>query len=62
RQLDFLPDAALDPLFQATVEATEEAIIEAMLAADTMTGADGNTVHALPHGPLVDLVRRFGRI
>lgn len=57
RQLDFLPDAALDPLFQATVEATEEAIIEALLAADTMTGADGNTVHALPHGPLVDLVR-----
>jgi len=60
RQLAFLPDAALDPLFLATVEATEEAIIEAMLAADTMTGADGNTVHALPHGPLVDLVRAAG--
>lgn len=59
RQLDFVPDAALDPLFRATVEATEEAIIEAMLAADTMTGADGNTVHALPHGALVELVRRF---
>lgn len=62
RRLAFLPDAALDPLFLATVEATEEAIIEAMLAADTMTGADGNTVHGLPHGPLVDLVRRYGRV
>lgn len=60
RQLAFLPDAALDPLFLATVEATEEAIVEAMLAADTMTGADGRTVHALPHGPLVDLMRRHG--
>lgn len=60
RQLEFLPDAALDPLFLATVEATEEAIIEAMLAADTMTGADDNTVHALPHGLLVDLVRAAG--
>lgn len=60
--LDFLPDAALDPLFQATVEATEEAIIEALLAADTMTGADGRTVHALPHGPLVDILRRYGRM
>lgn len=61
RRLDFLPDAALDPLFEATVEATEEAIVEALLAADTMTGIDGRTVHALPHGALVDLMRRFGR-
>ena len=62
QRLDFLADAALDPLFEATVQATEEAIVEAMLAADTMTGADGRTVHALPHGPLVDLMRRFGRL
>jgi hypothetical protein len=32
------------------------------LAADTMTGIDGRTVHALPHGPLVDLMREFGRV
>jgi L-aminopeptidase/D-esterase-like protein len=62
KRLDFLPDAALDPLFEATVQATEEAIVEAMLAADTMTGIDGRTVHALPHGPLVDLMREFGRV
>ncbi|GHD55357.1 aminopeptidase [Thalassobaculum fulvum] len=62
KHLDFLPDAALDPLFEATVQATEEAIVEAMLAADTMTGIDGRTVHALPHGPLVDVMRKFGRV
>lgn len=62
RQLDWLPDAALDPLFEATVQATEEAIVEAMLAADTMTGVDGRTVHALPHGPLVEVMRRYGRL
>ncbi|MEQ9135521.1 MAG: P1 family peptidase [Thalassobaculum sp.] len=61
-RLDYLPDAALDPLFEATVQATEEAILEALLAADTMTGIDGRTVHALPHGPLVDLMRAFGRM
>lgn len=62
KHLDYLPDAALDPLFEATVQATEEAIVEAMLAADTMTGIDGRVVHALPHGSLVDLMRKFGRV
>jgi len=60
--LDFLPDAALDPLFEATVQATEEAIVEALLAADTMTGIDGRTVHALPPGALVDAMRKAGRM
>lgn len=56
-----LVDLALDPLFDATVEATEEAIVNALLAAETMTGRDGITAHALPHDRLVDVMRRYGR-
>ena len=48
--------AEINPLFQATVEATEEAILNALTAAVTMTGRDGNTVHALPLDRLRDLV------
>jgi len=42
----------ISPLFQATVEATEEAIVNAMVAAQTMTGVDGHTIEALPHDKL----------
>jgi L-aminopeptidase/D-esterase-like protein len=62
RSMRFLTNEAMDPLFAATVEATEEAILDSMIANETMTGANGLTVRALPHGPLVDLLRRFGRI
>jgi D-aminopeptidase len=48
----------ISPLFQATVEATEEAIVNAMVAAQTMTGVDGHTVEALPHDKLTELMRR----
>lgn len=44
-----LHDVFLDPVFEATVEATEEAILNAMVAAETMVGRDGNVLHALPH-------------
>jgi D-aminopeptidase len=57
-----LVDKALDPVFEATVEATEEAIINALCAAETMTGRDGITAHALPHDRLVEVMRRYGRI
>jgi D-aminopeptidase len=50
-------DAWLDPLFEAVIEATEESVINAMVAAQTMTGRDGNTLHALPHDRLRALVR-----
>ena len=52
--LRMLVDKALDPLFEATVEATEEAIVNALVAAETMTGRDGITAHALPHDRLRD--------
>ena len=57
-----LPSGAIDPLFTATVEATEEAIINALLAADTMTGADGLRVYALPHDRLLAAMRKYGRL
>jgi D-aminopeptidase len=49
QELRMLSDAYLDPLFHATVEATEEAVVNALVAAATMTGRDGVTAHALPH-------------
>jgi D-aminopeptidase len=57
-----LPDERLDALFYATIEATEEAIVNAMLAAETMTGRGGTTVHALEGDALVDVMRRHGRM
>jgi L-aminopeptidase/D-esterase-like protein len=48
----------ISPLFQATVEATEEAIVNAMVAAQTMTGVDGHTIEALPHDKLSDFMKR----
>jgi L-aminopeptidase/D-esterase-like protein len=48
----------ISPLFQATVEATEEAIVNALVAAQTMTGIDGHTVDALPHDKLAGLMKR----
>jgi len=56
-----LVDPALDPLFEAAVEATEEAIANALVAAETMTGRDGITFHALPHDGLMAVMGRYGR-
>ena len=53
---------AIDPLFQATVEAMEEAIVNAMVAADTMRGLNGTVVHALPHDELRAVLARYGRL
>jgi L-aminopeptidase/D-esterase-like protein len=57
-----LANDAINPLFHAAVDATEEAIINAMVAAKTMTGIDGNTVYALPHSRLQDILRAFNRL
>ncbi len=61
-RLDMLPNDVLGPLFLATVEATEEAIVNALVAAKTMTGANGYTVHALPHDRLRAALRKYGRL
>ncbi|MGH9173605.1 MAG: P1 family peptidase, partial [Vicinamibacterales bacterium] len=57
-----LSDEIISPVFQATVEATEEAVINALIAADTMTGRDGNIAYALPHDQLRDIMRRHNRL
>ena len=54
-------DRAISPLFQAAVEATEAAVVNALLAALTMTGRDGITAHALDHERLLDVMARYGR-
>jgi len=59
--LTMLPNEHLDPLFAATVQATEEAITNAMLAAETMTGADSVRAYALPHERLREIMRKYGR-
>ena len=61
-QLTMLPNDSLDPIFLATVQATEEAVINAMVAADTMTGADNHTVIALPHDRLREVLRKYNRL
>ena len=51
----------ISPLFSATVEATEEAIVNAMVGAKTMTGIDGHTVPGLPHEQLQQVLKKYGR-
>jgi L-aminopeptidase/D-esterase-like protein len=62
QRVEMLPNAAMNALFYGTVQATEEAILNAMLAATTMTGADGLRIHALPHDRLVAVLRKYGRL
>jgi len=58
---EFLENSRLDGLFEATVQATEEAIVNAMVAARDMTGEGGRYAKALPHADLVELLKRYGR-
>lgn len=60
--LTMLPNERISPLFEATVHATEEAIINAMVAAETMTGRDNHTAIALPHDKLRDALRKYNRL
>jgi L-aminopeptidase/D-esterase-like protein len=60
--LVMLPNDRIDPLFQATVDATEEAVVNAMLAARTMTGADGIRAFGLPGDRVVAVLRKYQRM
>jgi D-aminopeptidase len=62
RDLKMLPNDVLDPLFLATVQATEEAVVNAMVAAETMTGIDNHTVIALPHDRLREVLKKYNRL
>ncbi len=60
--LSMLPNGELNPFFLATIQATEEAIVNALVAAQTMTGVDGHTVYALPHDRLREILRKYNRL
>jgi D-aminopeptidase len=58
---EFIVNWKIDPLFAATVQATEEAIVNALVAAKDMHGRDGHYAIVLPHAELVALLKRYGR-
>lgn len=58
----WLANERIDPVFEAVVQATEEAILDAMVANETMTGRDGNRAIALPHAALADLADLAGAV
>ena len=60
--LTMLPNGDLDPIFLATVRATEEAVVNAMVAAETMSGVDNHTVIALPHDRLREVLKKYNRL
>lgn len=62
RSLTMLPDDRLNPLFEATVQATEEAIVNCLVAARTMTGGNELTVPALPHDRLRAALAKYNRL
>jgi L-aminopeptidase/D-esterase-like protein len=57
-----LSNELIDPIFDATVLATEEAIINAMVAAETMTGINGNKAYALPKDLVIKAMKKYNRI
>ncbi|MCI0748401.1 MAG: P1 family peptidase [Verrucomicrobia subdivision 3 bacterium] len=61
-RVTMLPNGRMDPLFDATVQATEEAIVNAMIAAATMIGRDGHRSVALPHDDLKRVLRQYNRL
>jgi L-aminopeptidase/D-esterase-like protein len=59
--VQMVPNGRISALFSATVQATEEAIVNALVAGETMTGANGRVVEALPHERLKTLLKKYGR-
>ena len=62
QDIKMLPNDEITPLFDATIQATEEAILNAMVASQTMVGINGHTVHALPHDKVRDLLAKYNRL
>ena len=60
--VNMVPNGKMNPLFKATVQATEEAIINALVAAKDMVGVNGNTVYALPHDRLRAVLKKYNRL
>lgn len=60
--VEMLPNERINPIFIAVAAATEEAIVNAMIAAETMEGINGNKVYAIPHDRLVAVLKKYNRI
>src|SRR5215204_1179807 len=60
--ISMLPNEKINMLFWAAAQATEEAILNAMVAAETMKGYDGNTAYALPHDRLKEILKKYNRL
>ena len=60
--LAMLSNDEMTPLFRATVQCVEESIVNALIAARTMTGINGNTAYQLPQDRLCEILRRRGRL
>jgi D-aminopeptidase len=61
-RIDMLGNDQLSPVFEATAQATEEAITNALVAARTLTGANGFTVNGLPHERLREVMKKYNRV
>ena len=61
-QVTMLSNARIGAVFEATVEATEEAIINALVAGETMTGVDGHRIEAISHDALLAVMRKYNRV
>ncbi len=60
--VNMLSNDLIDPLFEATVQSVEEAILNAMVAAETMEGNNGNKSYALPHQRVIELLKKYNRL
>ena len=60
--LKMIPNEMINPFFEGVAQATEESIVNAMVAAETMEGRDGNKVFALPHDRLIAILKKYNRI
>ena len=60
--VESMPNDQLMPVFEATVQSVEEAIINAMVAAETMEGINGNKAYALPHDLLIETLKKYNRL
>ncbi|MGH9710399.1 MAG: P1 family peptidase, partial [Candidatus Acidiferrales bacterium] len=61
-RVTMMPNDHMDSLFEATVQATEEAVVNAMIAAKTVTGIENRTVQALPHDRLREILKKYNRL
>ena len=62
KKISFLPNDLMNPFLKATTQATEEAIINALVSANTMIGINNNTVYKLPHDELKNILKKYNRI